>query len=87
MKSSPITYQDRVTLRPLNLLQVLHEPNLTIRVVPNHEKDADKGLISADSPLGRAVLRRTVGDTITIEVQGHSLSMLILAVEKSRVFA
>lgn len=84
MNPSHISYYDQVTLRPLNELSALHDPDLTIQVVPSYEADADRGRVSADAPLGRALLRRHCGETITIQVQGRSLSMRILAVEKAR---
>lgn len=83
MNSLSISYHDRVTLRPLNELALLHEPDMTIQVVPGYEADADQGRISEDAPLGRALLRRRSGDTVTLQVQGRTLSMRILAVEKA----
>ena len=83
MNSFSITYYDRVTLRPLNELGTLHDPDFTIQVVPGYESDADSGLISEDAPLGRAVLsHRGGGDTLRLQVHGRSLSLRILSVEK-----
>ncbi len=83
MKSPSIAYYDQVTLRPLNELGLLHEPDMILQVVPSYEADADHGRISEDAPLGHALLRRRSGETVTIQVQGRSLSMRILAVEKA----
>ena len=83
MNPSSITYYDEVTLRPLNVLGALHEPDLVILVVPGHEADAEAGRISSEAPLGRALLRRHSGDTVTIQVGGHSVSMRVLAVKKA----
>jgi hypothetical protein len=83
MNLSPISYYDQVTLRPLNLLGALHEPDMTIQVVPGYEADAEHGRISAEAPLGRAVLRKRCGDAVTIRVQDQSVSMKILAVRKA----
>lgn len=52
MNSFSITHYDRVTLRPLNELGALHEPDMTLQVVPAYEADADNGLISEEAPLG-----------------------------------
>jgi hypothetical protein len=82
MSSTAITYYDLVTLRPLNLLGALHDPDMTIQVVPRHEADAVQGRISVDAPLGRAILRKRCGDAVTIQIQDQSISMLILAVER-----
>ncbi len=82
MKSHPISCYDRVTLRPLNILGSLHDPDFSIQIVPTHEADATHGRVSMEAPLGRAVLRRFCGDQVTIRVQDHQASMRILAVEK-----
>ncbi|GEP43223.1 GreA/GreB family elongation factor [Brevifollis gellanilyticus] len=82
MNLHSISYYDHVTLRPLNVLGALHEPDITIQVVPGHEADAEHGRISAEAPLGRAILRKRSGDTITIQVRDQSISMRILAVER-----
>jgi transcription elongation GreA/GreB family factor len=86
MNPTPISFYDHVTLRPLNELSALHDPDLTIQVVPHHEADADHGRVSVDAPLGRAVLRRIPGETVTIRVRDHSVSMRILAVAKVPAF-
>lgn len=83
MSSTAITYYDQVTLRPLNLLGALHDPDMTIQVVPGHEADAVQGRISVDAPLGRAILRKRCGDAVTIQIQDQSISMRILEVRKS----
>lgn len=82
MNSFSITYYDRVTLRPMNELGALHEPDFTFQVVPGYEADADHGLISEDAPLGRAALSHRGGDILHLQVQGRSMSMRILSVEK-----
>lgn len=80
--NASVSFYDHVTLRPLNALGALHEPDFTIQLVPHHHADADRGLVSTQAPLGRAVLRQNVGDTVTIRVSDRALSMRILAVEK-----
>lgn len=82
MKSFSIKHYDRITLRPLNELGALHEPDMIIQVVPAYEADADNGRISEDAPLGRALLRHRRGQTLSLQVHGRGLSMLVVAVEK-----
>ncbi len=83
MKNFPIIgHYDRVTLRPLNELGALFDPDFTVEVVPGYEADANDGRISEDAPLGRALLQHRGGETIHIDVHGRGLSMRILAVEK-----
>jgi transcription elongation GreA/GreB family factor len=82
MNTSLIAFYDLVTLRPLNELGALHEPDLTIQLVPHHAADAAHGRVSVEAPLGRAILRRSEGEIVTIHVQDHSLSMRILNVAR-----
>lgn len=82
MNVHPIVFNDLVTLRPLNSLGALHEPDFTIQVVPHYSADAEQGRVSAEAPLGRAVMRRHTGDVVTIRVQDHAMSMRIMAVVK-----
>ena len=87
MQTDTIFYHDRVTLRPLNELSALHEPDMTVQVVPPHDADADQGRISVEAPLGRALLRRRSGETVSLKVQARTLHMQILHVEKASLEA
>ena len=42
-----------------------------------------QGRISDESPIGRAILGRRVGETVTVEAPAGSVQMKILAVENS----
>ena len=54
-----------------------------IRVVTTVRTDPLHGLISKDSPLGRAVLGRHVGDRITVQVNdSYSYTAVVRALEK-----
>ena len=55
----------------------------TIRVVTTVRTDPLHGLISKDSPLGRAVLGKHVGDRITVQVNdSYSYTAVVRALEK-----
>lgn len=83
MKPTPISCYDHVTLRPLNILGAIHDPDFIVQIVPAHEANAAHGRISREAPLGRAVLHRRCGDEITVRVQDHAATLRILAVETS----
>ena len=53
----------------------------TYQMVGIKETDPAKGRISYDSPVGRALMGKKVGDTITIDTPGGSLAMKILKIE------
>jgi transcription elongation factor GreB len=51
------------------------------RVVGPDEIDLDRGMISMDSPLGKALMRHVVGDRITVQRPIGDLSYVILDVQ------
>lgn len=79
MTASSITYYDIVSLRALVPPASPQEPDLTVQIVPWHESDAENGRISSEAPLGRALLRRSCGETIVIQVGERRISMRILS--------
>ena len=55
----------------------------TIRVVTTLRQDALKGLISKESPVGRAILGHRVGDRVTVEVSPEmKFAVEIRSIEK-----
>ena len=51
-------------------------------IVTTMRQDALKGLISKESPVGRAVLGRRVGDRVTVQVNdSYSYDVIIRAIE------
>jgi len=65
---------------------ILPEPTgkpQTIRLVTTLRQDALKGLISKESPVGKAVLGRRVGDRVTVNLgEGRSYALTIVSIEK-----
>ncbi|MBE6990645.1 MAG: transcription elongation factor GreA [Ruminococcaceae bacterium] len=71
---------DRVEIRMENTGRIR-----TIRMVTTLRQDALQGLISKESPVGRAVMGRRAGDRVTVEMEnGRSYDVTILSVEKGR---
>lgn len=61
------------------------EEEMVIQVVSTVRTDPSAGLISLESPLGRAVLGRNVGDTVTVKVNdNYSYDAEIRAVEDAQ---
>ncbi len=52
----------------------------TYRIVGPDETDASKGLISVDSPMARALLKRVEGDVVTAQLPGGESEIEILGV-------
>lgn len=71
-----VRLNDRVTIRAPRSRDreelVVHEPGLHIRA---------RGFISADSPLGAAVVGRRVGESVTVRAPGGSPQFVIESVQ------
>lgn len=58
------------------------DEEITCQIVTTMRQDALKGLISKESPVGRAVLGRKVGDRATVQVSdSYSYDVVIRAIE------
>lgn len=51
------------------------------RIVGPDEFDSEPGYISMDSPLGRALLRRSLDEEITVELPGGSRTLIIVEID------
>ena len=61
----------------VTVVEVGYEDEETFRIVGSAEADPSQGLISNESPMGRSLLGRRVGDTIDVETPGGMLSFEI----------
>ncbi|MBQ6249249.1 MAG: GreA/GreB family elongation factor [Oscillospiraceae bacterium] len=69
---------DKVTIRMENTGR-----ERTIQLVTTLRQDALKGLISKESPVGRAVMGRRTGDRVRVEMEdGRGYDVTILNIEK-----
>lgn len=50
------------------------------RIVGPDETDAKKGYISIDSPLAKALLKKIVGDEVSIQVEGETVEYNVLTI-------
>ena len=58
------------------------DEEIVCRIVTTVRQDALSGLVSKESPVGKAVLGRKVGDRVTVQVNdSYSYDMIIRAVE------
>lgn len=67
-------------------LVVFHEKlgrEMTLRIVTTIRSDAGRGLISKESPVGKALLGRRVGETVHVKADGGmQYDMVIRSIEK-----
>ncbi len=54
------------------------DEEITFRLVTSEEADVSKGLISTNSPIGRGLLGKEVGDVVMIQIPGGTREMEIL---------
>ena len=58
------------------------DEEITCRIVTTVRQDALNGLVSKESPVGRAVLGRALGDRVTVQVNdSYSYDVVIRAIE------
>lgn len=57
---------------------------MAVRIVTTLRQDALKGLISKESPVGKALMGKRVGDTVRIQVnENYAYDVTILSIEKT----
>ena len=59
-----------------------YKENIHYRIVGSTEADPKQGLISDESPVGRALLNRKVGDVVKVEAPGGELSFKIVEISR-----
>jgi transcription elongation factor GreA len=73
---------DEVTLGScVTVVEEGAEETETFRVVGPAEADPAGGKVSNESPLGRALLGRQVGDTVTVDAPGGEIDFQITAIQ------
>ncbi len=67
----------------VTLLDVELDEEVTYRVVGSTEADILKNLISNESPIGMALMRKKVGDVITVEAPDGEFEYVIKSIKKN----
>ena len=60
------------------VLDLTKDEEITYKIVASEESDANKGMISTSSPIGRGLLGKEVGDEVAISIPGGLRKMEIL---------
>ena len=66
----------------VKILDVEFDEEATYRIVGSAEADPNEGLISDESPVGKALLGHKVGDTVFAEAPAGEIEFKILAISK-----
>ena len=71
--------KDRVGLgSTVVVLDVEKDEEVTYKLVTSEEADATKGMISTNSPIGRSLIGKQVGDEVKVMIPGGTRNMEIL---------
>lgn len=60
------------------VLDTAKDQELTYKLVTSEESDVEKGLISTTSPIGRALIGKEVGDTISVVIPAGKREMEVI---------
>ena len=91
LKNAEVVVEEEVDLDKINIgcqvkiLDMEFDEELEYKIVGSTEANSLKGKISNESPVGRALLGKKVGDTITVETQAGELSYKVLEIQRSTV--
>ena len=69
----------------VKILDCEFDEELEYKIVGSTEANSLKGKISNESPVGRALLGKKVGETITVETEAGELSYKVLEIQRSTV--
>ena len=89
LKNAEIVPEDEVDVGTVNIgcevviLDCEFDEELTYKIVGSTEANSLKGKISNESPVGKALIGRKVGDLVTVETQVGPVSYKILDIHKA----
>lgn len=66
----------------VRLLDMEMDEEMEFKIVGTKEADIDSGKMSDESPVGRAIMNREVGEEVTVEVPDGEMKMKILEIRK-----
>ena len=89
LKNAEIVDEDEVDLETINIgcqvkiLDLEFDEELTYKIVGSTEANSLKGKISNESPVGRALLGKKVGDLVSVETQVGVVQYKVLDIQRS----
>ena len=89
LKNAEVVVEEDVNLDQINIgcsvriYDIEFEEELEYKIVGSTEANSLKGKISNESPVGKALLGKKVGDTVTVETQAGEISYKILEIYKA----
>lgn len=88
LKDAEVVVEDEVDLDKINIgcrvriLDMEYDEELEYKIVGSTEANSLKGKISNESPVGKALIGKVVGDVVTVETQAGELQYKVLGIER-----
>lgn len=89
LKNAEVVVEDEVDIDKISvgckvrILDTEFDEELEYKIVGSTEANSLKGKISNESPLGRALLGKTIGDIVRVEAPVGELSYKVLEIQRS----
>ena len=89
LKNAEVVDEDEVDLEKINIgckvkiLDIEYNEECEYKIVGSTEANSLKGKISNESPVGKALIGKKQGDTITVETPAGSLQYKVLEIQRS----
>lgn len=89
LKNAEVVVEDEVDVDKINVgctvtvLDMEYEDEMEFRIVGSSEANSLKGKISNESPVGKALMGKGVGEVVTVETQAGMFQYKILKIERS----
>ena len=89
LKNAEVVVEDEVEVNKINVgctVKVYDEEfeeELEFKIVGSSEANSLQGKISNESPVGKALIGRSIGDVVEVETQAGVISYKVLAIERS----
>ncbi len=89
LKNAEVVVEDEVDLDKINIGCVVKicdmefEEEVSYKIVGSTEANSLKGRISNESPVGKALIGRKVGETVSVETQVGTLKYKVLEIQRS----
>lgn len=89
LKNAEVVVEDEVDLDKINigckvrLLDMEYSEELEYKIVGSTEANSLKGKISNESPVGKGLIGRKVGDTVEVETASGTFSYKVLEIQRS----
>ena len=90
LKNVEVVDEDEVDTDKINIgskvkiLDVEFNEEMEYKIVGSTEANSLKGKISNESPVGRALIGATVGDTVTVETEAGTFDYKVLEISKAK---